>query len=178
MVGAVDALQQEVPNLAIIYAQGCLQAPAAIDILRQWRASGQIGDVVVVHVGNNGPFTAEMFDEMMRVLSGVGKVLVVNLTVPPGVEDPIAVPNNSVLADGVRRYPNTVLVDWHAASAGHPEFFGEDATHLSLQGARAYAELIANSAYPSPSQEQNLGRSEGQPPPVVQASGCPAAPTP
>jgi hypothetical protein len=26
MLGAVDALQREVPNLAIIYAQGCLQA--------------------------------------------------------------------------------------------------------------------------------------------------------
>jgi hypothetical protein len=130
--------------------------------------------VVVVHVGNIGPFTAEMFDEMMRVLSGVREVLVVNLTVPPGVEDPIAVPNNAVLADGVQRYPNTMLVDWHVASAGHPEFFGGDGTHLSLEGARAYAELIANSAHLSPSQ----GTPEEASPPVVQASGCPAAPTP
>ena len=145
MLGAVYALQQEIPNLSAIDAQGCLQAPAAIDILRSRRDAGQLGDVVVVHIGNNGPLTAETFDEMMRVLAGVRKVLIVNLTVPPNVNDPIAVPNNGVLANGVQRYPNTALVDWHAASAGHAEYFGEDSIHLTLQGAQAYADLISTS---------------------------------
>jgi hypothetical protein len=96
--------------------------------------------VVVVHIGNNGPFTAEQFDEMMGVLSGAREVLVVNTTVPDGYS---WAPNNEVLADGVRRYPNrTVLVDWHAASAGHPGFFW-DGLHLTPRGARAYADLIA-----------------------------------
>ncbi len=36
-----------------------------------------------------------------------------------------------------------MLVDWHAASAGHREFLGEDGTHLTFQGAQAYADLIA-----------------------------------
>ncbi len=36
--------------------------------------------------------------------------------------------NNAVMTDGVQRYPNAVLVDWHAVSTGHPEFFGEDNT--------------------------------------------------
>ena len=143
MLGAIDALQQEIPDLALIDAQGSRQPPAAIDVLRRRRAAGQLGDGVAVHVGNNGPFTEEQFDEMMRVLAGIGKVLIVNATVPPGVDTPIAVPNNHVLASGVQRYPNTVLVDWHAASANHPEFFGEDRTHLTLQGAQAYADLIA-----------------------------------
>ena len=145
MLGAVDALLQETPNLALIDAQGSRQPPAAVDILRRRAAAGQLGDNVVLHVGNNGPFTAEHFDEMMQALSGLRKVLVVNVTVPPPVEDPIAVPNNAVLADGVRRYPNTVLVDWHAASAGHPEFLGEDGTHLTLQGTQAYTDLISAS---------------------------------
>ena len=143
MLGAVEALQRKIPNLSAIDAQGCLQAPAAIDILRQRRAAGQLGDVVVIHIGNSGPVTANTFDEMMRVLAGVRKVLIVNLTVPPNVNDPIAVPNNAVLADGVHRYPNAALVDWHSASAGHAEFFGEDSIHLTLQGAQAYADLIA-----------------------------------
>lgn len=143
MIGAIDALLQEVPNLGLIDAQGSRQFPAAIDILRQRAAAGQLGDGVIVHIGNNGPFTAEQFDEMMRTLADVHKVLIVNLTVPPDVEDPIAVPNNAMLAAGVQRYPNAVLVDWRAASAGHPEFFGGDGIHLSLQGAQAYADLIS-----------------------------------
>jgi lysophospholipase L1-like esterase len=77
---------------------------------------------------------------MMRVLSGVRRVLVVNVTVPDGKS---WVPNNEVLAEGVRRYPNSaVLVDWYAASADHPEYFW-DGIHLTPRGARAYADLIA-----------------------------------
>jgi hypothetical protein len=140
MLGAVGALQHEIPNLAVIDARGSRQPPEAIAVLRQLRAAGKLGNVVVVHIGNNGPFTAEQFDEMMRVLSGARKVLVVNTTVPDGYS---WAPNNEVLADGVRRYPNrAVLVDWHAASAGHPGFFW-DGLHLTPRGARAYADLIA-----------------------------------
>ncbi len=43
----------------------------------------------------------------------------------------------------MRRYPNkAVLVDWYAASAGHPEYFW-DGIHLTPRGARAYTDLIA-----------------------------------
>jgi lysophospholipase L1-like esterase len=140
MLGAVDQLQREIPNLTTIDARGSRQAPEAIGVLRQLRASGQLGDVVIVHIGNNGIFTAGEFDEMMRVLKGVHKVLVVNVTIPDGYS---WVPNNKVLAAGVERYPNrAVLVDWYDASAGHPEYFW-DGLHLTPQGARAYADLIA-----------------------------------
>jgi lysophospholipase L1-like esterase len=145
MLGAVDALQRKIPNLALVDAQGSRQAPAAIGLLRQYRTAGHLGDVVVVHIGNNGPFTAQEFDEMMRVLSGVHKVLVVNLTVPPGVADPVAVPNNAVLANGIRRYPNkAVLVNWYAASAEHPAYLYWDGIHVTPRGAQAYANLIAS----------------------------------
>src|ERR687886_3127542 len=158
MLGAVEALQQKIPNLGLLNAQVSRQPAAAIDILRQWRTNGYLGDAVVIDIGNNGPFASEQFDEMMQVLAGVPKVLIVTLTVPPGVENPVAASNNTVLIDGAQRYPNTVLVDWHGASVNHPEYFSGDSTHLSLQGAQAYADLIAS----------RLGRSEG--------SGAPPGP--
>jgi hypothetical protein len=140
MLGAVDALRQEVPNLAVIDARGSRQVPEAIAVLQQLRASGELGDVVVVHIGNNGVFADEQFDQMMRVLRGVGMVLVVNVTVPDSYS---WAPNNEVLAEGVQRYPNrAVLVDWHGTSAGHPEYFW-DGIHLTPQGARAYADVIS-----------------------------------
>jgi hypothetical protein len=50
-----------------------------------------------------------------------------------------------VLADGVARHQDkAVLVDWHARSAGHPEYF-VDGLHLTPTGARAYAGLISAS---------------------------------
>ena len=114
---------------------------------------------MVIAIGNNGPISSEQFDEMMGVLAGVPKVLIVTVTVPPSVQQaPIAVSNNTVLIDGAQRYPNTVLVDWRTASANHPEYFWGDDTHLTLQGAQAYAELIAS----------QLGQEEG--------SGAPPGP--
>ena len=101
-----------------------------------------------------------------------------NVTVPPGVEDPVAVPNNAVLADGAGRHPNAVVVDWYAASLEHPEYLWEDGTHLTPEGARAYAGLIAEGARLAPSRATDSGRSgdPSAPPVVVADPGCPVAP--
>jgi hypothetical protein len=66
-------------------------------------------------------------------------VVFVNLKVPRDWEGP----NNTVIAEGVARYPNTVLVDWHTASVDRPDFFWDDAIHLRPEGAQYYAQLIA-----------------------------------
>jgi len=111
---------------------------AAIHILRALYSAGQLGDVVVVHIGNNSPFSPSQFDEMMELMVDVSKVVFVNLKVPKGWEGP----NNAVLAEGVTRYPNAVLADWYSASVDHPEFF-LDGVHLRPEGVQAYAQLMA-----------------------------------
>jgi len=116
---------------------------AAIDVLRALYNAGQLGDVVVVHIGNNSPFSPSQFDEMMELMTGVSRVVFVNLKVPKGWE----APNNAVLAEGVTRYPNAVLADWYSASVDHPEFF-LDGVHLRPEGVQAYAQLMA--AYAAP----------------------------
>ena len=139
MLGSAEQLERDIPNLAVMDAAVGLQASAAIDILRSRQASGELGEVVVVHIGNNGVFTAEQLDEMMGVLAGARRVVLVNVNVPR----PWALPNNEVLAEGVQRYPNAVLVDWYSASVDHPEYFVEDGVHLQVQGQQVYADLIA-----------------------------------
>jgi uncharacterized protein YraI/lysophospholipase L1-like esterase len=115
------------------------QVSAAINLIRAKRDAGTLGDVVVVHMGTNGTFTAKQFDQMMSLLSGVRKVVFVNLKVPRQWE----ANNNKVIAEGVQRYPNTVLVDWRAASTGQPALFAKDGIHLQPAGARLYTSLIA-----------------------------------
>jgi hypothetical protein len=139
MLGAAERLERDIGGLTVMDAEVGLQASAAIDILRWRRASGQLGEVVIVHIGNNGIFTAEQFDEMMRVLAGVRRVVFVNVNVPRAW----AQPNNEVLAEGVRRYPNAVLVDWYSPSVAHPEYFVKDGVHLQVKGQRVYADLIS-----------------------------------
>jgi lysophospholipase L1-like esterase len=140
MLGAVRGLQKDIHGLTVIDAEVGLQVYAATDTLRYRRASGQLGDVVIVHLGNNGTFTKGQFDEIMRILSGVDRVLFVNVTVPRAWEEP----NNEVISEGVGRYPNAVLADWYSASVDHPEYFVEDGVHLQIKGQKVYAALIAD----------------------------------
>jgi hypothetical protein len=137
MVGAAPELRDAL-GLIDIEASVGLQAPAAADVLRQRRDAGQLGKVVIIHIGNNGVFPASTFDSMMDIIGSSRMVIFVNLKVPR----PWETSNNKVIADGVKKYPNAQMVDWRAASINHPEYFWDDGIHLRPEGAQFYAELI------------------------------------
>ncbi|HEX4991740.1 MAG TPA: acyltransferase family protein, partial [Rubrobacteraceae bacterium] len=140
MLGAAEKLGKTVPNLATIDAAVGFQAADAVTVLAARRDAGELGEVVVVHIGSNGIYTAEQFDQTMRVLAGVRRVVFVNVNVPRAWEQP----NNEVIAEGVARYPDrAVLADWYSASEGHPEYFVEDGVHLQIEGQKVYAHLIS-----------------------------------
>jgi peptidoglycan/LPS O-acetylase OafA/YrhL len=139
MLGAATALESEIDGIAIDAAIS-RQASEAIELLRERAASGELGDVVIVHMGNNGTFTATQFDTMMDVLASVPRVVFINDKVPRPWEGP----NDAVIAEGVQRYPNTMLVDWRGASSQRSDYFWEDGMHLRAEGAAAYAALIAS----------------------------------
>jgi peptidoglycan/LPS O-acetylase OafA/YrhL len=140
MLGAVRGLQKDIRGLGVVDAEVGLQIYDAINILKSRRATGQLGSLVIVHLGNNGTFTRQEFDQIMRILSGVDKVVFVNVRVPRSWEDP----NNEVISEGVERYENAVLVDWHSASVNHPEYFYRDGYHLRPKAQKIYADLISS----------------------------------
>ncbi|CAB4824527.1 MAG: hypothetical protein F2903_00615 [Actinobacteria bacterium] len=113
-------------------------------LLSQLKASNQLGATVIVGLGTNGEISPAAFDAMMSVLSGASKVIFVNTHVDRPWQDP----NNAVLAQGVAKYPNAVLVDWNALATENPSWFGSDGTHLAIggTGAQALASLIASKA--------------------------------
>ena len=90
-------------------------------------------------MGNNGIFYASQFDDMMSVLSGARRVVFINVKLPREWQGP----NNTVIAEGVKRYKNAVLVDWYGASAKRPELFWSDGMHLRPEGAQLYARMVA-----------------------------------
>jgi hypothetical protein len=138
MLGAVPQLIQDISGVEVNAAVS-RQPVTGIQLLQQLREDGALGQVVVVDLGSNGTFTSSEFDQTMSALADVPRVVFVNVKVPRSWEGP----NNTVLTQGVRRYQNTRLVDWHAASGGHPEYFQVDEYHLRADGAAAYAALIA-----------------------------------
>ena len=138
MIGAYEEMNRAIDGLAMRADVG-MQAAGVIEIGQKGLARGDLGEDVVIHIGSNGFFNAEQFDEMMSPLKDARKVVFVNTKVPRPWEQP----NNDVLAEGVQRYPNAVLADWSAASAGRPELFVEDGIHLQPEGRRVYTDLIS-----------------------------------
>ncbi len=137
MLGAASALEQAIDGVEVDAVVG-RQVSAAIDLIASLRQSGELAPVVVISLGNNGTFTSREFDGLMAVLADAREVVFANVRVPRDWQDR----NNQVIADGVSRYPNAVLVDWYGASADHPEYFW-DGIHLRPVGAAVYASLIS-----------------------------------
>lgn len=119
------------------------QVSAAINLLRQHQAANTLAPIVVIHLGNNGTFTAKQLDEMMEVLRDVPRVIFLTTKVPRKWQEP----NNTALVEGVQKYPNAHLVDWNGASNQHAEWFWKDGIHLRPEGAHVYAHLIAEVIY-------------------------------
>lgn len=138
MLGAVNALAQTIGNIDID-AEINRQVGTGIEILRARRDAGQLGKIVVFHMGTNGTFSPEQFDELMGVLANVPKVILLTIKAPRVWEET----NNVVITEKAQHYPNVVLIDWRAASIDHPEIFWDDQIHLRPEGAQVYADLIA-----------------------------------
>jgi peptidoglycan/LPS O-acetylase OafA/YrhL len=111
-----------------------------IELLEERAAAGELADTVIVQLGNNGPFRAGQFDAAMDALSDVPLVVWVNVRVPRDWE----AHNNRVIESGVAKYPNARLVDWYDATADRPDLFWKDGYHPRPEGAKIYADLIAD----------------------------------
>jgi len=98
-----------------------------------------LGDAVIVHLGTNGPVTVPLVRSLLDQLVGVRTVLLVNVRVPREWESGV----NATLAAVGGAYPNVHLVDWHAATEGHPELLSADGVHPVAAGSAAYAELLS-----------------------------------
>ncbi len=138
MLGAAPQLVGALGPDTHVDAQVSRQYKAATDIVRTLAEQGRLGQGVVLHLGNNGPMSAETFRSVMDQLVDVPRVVVVNARVTRPWEPEV----NRVLAEQVPTYPNARLLDWWGLSAMHGDWFYEDKTHLNPAGANAYALLV------------------------------------
>jgi hypothetical protein len=110
------------------------EAPA---ILQGLDAQGLLGQTVLLHLGNNGPFTPEQIDEVFAVLGG-RTVLLVNVMVPRQWEGEV----NDLLVQAAARHPNAVLIDWWSLVTSEPGLTREDGYHLTAAGAERFVDLV------------------------------------
>lgn len=110
------------------------------DLVSDLKVQGKLSDVVVIHLGTNGPFSSGTFDQTMEALSDIDRVFVVNAFVPRRWESVV----NTAITSGKERWPRIEVIDYNAFGMSNPEYFNEDGVHLNAKGRIAYAELLDN----------------------------------
>ena len=139
MAGGADALSQKLGgSLVTLNAEVGRQMNDAPDILRQLARPRQLGDTVVIHLGNNGSFTDAKIDELFSVVGPDRQVVLVNVFVPRRWEGEV----NDALNAAVARHPNARVADWRSVPASTPGLLAGDGYHLNTDGAQRYAEVV------------------------------------
>jgi peptidoglycan/LPS O-acetylase OafA/YrhL len=136
MLGASGALRTAMPGITVDAKVG-RQFDRIMDLVQWYVSNGKVPGPLIVHAGTNGTFSDEDLDRIFE-MAGNREVLLVNAKVERPWQDLV----NQRMAAAAERHSNAVLVDWHALSESHPEWFAPDGAHLRPAGARAYADLI------------------------------------
>ena len=106
--------------------------------ITQFQSDGRLGEAVVIHLGSNGVIDEDLIARTFELLEDVKIVLLVNARVPKPWESRV----NDAIETAASLYENAVLVDWHSASNGYPEYFARDGVHVRKEGAKVYLDQI------------------------------------
>jgi hypothetical protein len=144
-VDAEPFLEEDIPGVHV-YAMVDRSWGAGEQILQTLAAQGELGTVVVVELGLNGPIEDYDFVDMMSILAHVPRVVFLNIRLPLGAYGPGTDwwqdQNNKVLATEIPHYRNALLANWYEYSAGHASWYASDGIHLDSAGGAAMAELV------------------------------------
>jgi peptidoglycan/LPS O-acetylase OafA/YrhL len=138
LLGARGWVREQFPGV-VINAEVGRQFNVLPDIVGQLQFAGAMRPDVIIDLGTNGPPTDGDLAHVLTMLAGAHRVALVTTREPRSWQDL----SNQRLAAALAGHPNVVLVDWHAASANHPEYFVSDGVHLTQAGGQAYAEALA-----------------------------------
>ncbi|MCP5154795.1 MAG: acyltransferase [Ectothiorhodospiraceae bacterium] len=143
MLGAIDAMVKSLGDVDVD-ARVARQLTEGIALIEARARDGILSDVVVVHLGNNGPFRERDLDRLMRALADVPRVLLVNLKLPRSYES-----RNNASLEQLASDPRVSVLDWRATSLDGEGVFGRDGIHLTAKGARLFADAIAGALCPA-----------------------------
>jgi hypothetical protein len=121
-------------------ARVAVQAEQVAGAIRSRAERGDLDELVLVHLGNNGRVTEEQIQAVLGQLTSARKVGLVTVRVPRSWQDV----NNALFVKSAARYPNVVIVDWSRLAARNRNYLVADGVHLTNTGAQAYSRLVTD----------------------------------
>lgn len=145
MLGSKDELEKRI-GPGTVDATVSRQFGDAPNLVSRLLARPVPPQVIVVHLGTNGPVQERHFEALMEIAADVPLMVFINAHVPTRNWESTT---NNELAAGVDRYDNAVLVDWHTPTEGRSDLFAADNFHPKQPGRVIYAELVAEAIFPN-----------------------------
>lgn len=148
MLGAAPDLKDRFGTDSYVNAEKNRQWRQGIDAVKVFKAQGNLGRVLIVHLGNNGPGKPSDIDAIMKEVKGISRhVVFVTVRVTKPWQDTV----NENIKSAAKRYPKSIVIaNWYRMSEGHRDWFYSDGTHLTRAGAENYTKLLASSVPPDP----------------------------
>jgi peptidoglycan/LPS O-acetylase OafA/YrhL len=138
MLGAADVLSSRGYT---VNAEQSRQMIDMVPVMQQLGEAGVFDNVVVIHLGTNGPFDRETLDAFLAPLSNVPNVIMINIR----ADRAWTASNNAILDERDVDGDNIILIDWATLSNKCPgDCFASDGIHLSADGKKYFADLIGD----------------------------------
>lgn len=156
-IGAVMTGESYDGWIGHIDAAGCRQAifsgqtavcgptriPSAVEAIQHAVASGVVGEVVIVHVGTNGPLDAAAIDQIVAVTPEDAVLWLMTVRSPGSNQDA----ENAAIRDAAARWSpsrDVRVLDWQALADSTPGLLDRDGVHLTAAGRIAMRDLIGS----------------------------------
>jgi peptidoglycan/LPS O-acetylase OafA/YrhL len=138
MLGAKPSLTTRIGPTIDVEAKVGRQMVDSPEFVEQLEEHGQLGDIVIMHLGANGPFPDSTLDDIVDII-GHRKLLLLNVKVPRRWEGEV----NDRLYAAAKRHHEIQIVDWRKVADAEPGLLTRDGYHLTPQGARRYTDVVA-----------------------------------
>lgn len=129
---------QSVFSTITIDAKVGRQMSEVATIIQQLQTNQRLGEVVVISLGTNGPFSKKKLTSVLQSMGNKTEVYLVNTRVPRPWESVV----NDDLNEVAEAFSNVTVINWYEASIHEPQYFAGDGVHLTKTGAEAYATLV------------------------------------
>jgi peptidoglycan/LPS O-acetylase OafA/YrhL len=124
-----------------VNAEVSRQMKDMVPVMQQLGEAGVFDQVVVIHLGTNGPFEKETLDAFLAPLSSVPNVIILNVF----ANRSYTAHNNQLLADRDVDGDNIIVIDWYSLAPRCPgSCFAADGIHLNALGMEYYADMIGD----------------------------------
>jgi len=136
MIDVTPHIEEVFPN-AKVDAKIGRQFREAEDLVQQKKSSGSLGEIVVIELGANGPLSEKRMHNLIEII-GDRDIYMITARVPKPWQREV----NETITNVAQEYKHVKVVDWFEMSESHPEYIGSDGVHLTLTGAKEYAEFL------------------------------------